>query len=427
MLKRYVILGIVAAALLAAWGCTDRGTNIPTTSFSRWELDPRADHVFDTLLALQIRNLSQLLLSSAYIPKEALPQNGGYPVPTLVLLAPEEQDKYFYFNHGLLDILQEMTQSGEIQPMVVLCVGNDPVFGGYWYGNSAPAGYYDGIIAAPGDSGLPKWLANFIPTTINDKSKRGIGGVGTGAYGAFRAILKHPGVYSSISVTDGPLDFDGPDGNSGLVPLFKVAMDDQYALRRPGRLNVKFDSLTPSPISRILLGGAFAFSPEDTSVRFTYTPNGTQTDVIITITDSLQTADTAALVLNLVASGKVYHMFNPIMPFYIDSAHAEHLPGDIYAPAWARWMHNNLDSLYDAAGETPLAGVNMFFATSTQSPHNYYPMTQSWITSLKDKGLTSQITELKYSGAAGIPSGNDQFLYDLLKKMVKFHSDNFGK
>lgn len=426
MLKRYCLFGVILAALLTGWGCSDRGTNIAKYEYiERWGINPLANHVFDTLLALQIRNESQLLLGASYIPKEAFPAGGSKPMPSLVLLAPEEHDKFYYFNHGLLDLLQEMTQRGEIQPMVVYCVGNDQVFGGYWYANSAPGGYYDGIIAAPGDSGLPAYVNNIIPAVINSAAKRGIGGVGTASYGVFRALLKHPGVYSSVSVTDGPLDFDGSDGVSGLIPQFRTAMNEQYAYRREARENVKFDSLTPSPISRILLGGALAFSPKDTSVTFQYTNSGGRVRIIENSRRSV--ADTFTVVNNLVISGRSYHQFDPCMPFFVDSAHAPNLPGDIYAPIWGLWLRNNLDSLYNRAGGTPLAGVSMFFATSPESPFSYYPMTQSWISFLEGQGLGSQITKYSYLGVNGVPAGDGRYLYDLLRKMLKFHSDNFGQ
>lgn len=430
MLKKYIIFGVILGALLTGWGCSDRGTNLPEyESIERWGINPLANHVFDTLLALQIRNESQLLLGASYIPKEALPAYGSQPVPTLVLLTPEDQDKFYYFNHGLLDLLQEMTQSGEIQPMVVYCVGNDQVFGGYWYGNSAPAGYYDGIIAAPGDSGLPAYLRTIVPASINSPSKRGIGGVGTGSYGVFRALLKNPGVYSSVSVTDGPLDFDGSDNASGLIPLFKTAMAEQYLYRKPSRGNIKFDSLSLSPLSGVFLGGAFAFSPFDTAVSFSYTPalQGQRDSIVrIILNSTISVGDTTTLIKNLVVGMKPYHSFDPCMPFYVDSAYAPNLPGDVYPPMWGLWLRNNLDSLYVQAGGTPLAGVNMYFATSPESKFNYYSMTQSWINYLKSQGLDAQITERSYAGINGVPADDGVYLYDLLRKMLKFHSDNFG-
>jgi hypothetical protein len=430
-MKRYILYGLILGTLLIGFGCSDRGTNVPVAdTIERLGLFPRADHVFDTLLALQIRNESQLMLGAMYIPKEALPGNGAQPVPSLVLLAPEGGDKFYYFNHGLLDLLQEMTASGEIQPMVVHCVSNDLVFGGYWYGNSAPAGYYDGIIGAAGDSGVVSYVRNIVPATINSASKRGIGGVGTASYGVFRALLKHPGTYTSVSVTDGPLDFNGADNASGLIPLFKTAMAEQYLYRKPAPRNVKFDSLAASPLSSIMLGGAFAFSPYDTAVSFSYTParQGQRDSIVrITLNSTVSVNDTTTVVENLVVGMKDYQSYNPCMPFYIDSGYLPALPGDIYPPMWNLWLRNNLDSLYVQAGGTPLAGVNMYFATSTATPHNYYPMTQSWINYLKGQGLGAQITEHSYAGFEGGPDAAQAYLYDLLRKWLKFHSDNFGQ
>ncbi len=432
MMKRYIQSALILGILLIGFGCSDRGTNVPVASdIQRWNEFPKADHVFDTLLALQIRNESQLMLGAMYIPKVAVPANGAQPVPSLVLLAPETGDKFYYFNHGLLDLMDEMIASGEIQPMVVHCVSNDQVFGGYWYGNSAPAGYYDGIIGAPGDSGLVSYVRNIVPATINSPAKRGIGGIGTASYGVFRALLKHPGTYTSVTVADGPLDFNGADNASGLIPLFKTAMNEQYANRRPKRdsLGIKFDSLAVSPLSMILLGGAFAFSPFDTLVSFSYTParSGLNDSIVrITLNSTTSVTDTQTLVTGLVVGMKDYQSYDPCFPFYVDSSHAPNLPGDIYQPMWNLWLRNNLDSLYVQAGGTPLAGVNMYFSTSSGSPFNYYPMTQSWINYLKNQGLSAQITEQPYGGYSGAPDAPSAFVYDLLRKWLKFHSDNFG-
>ena len=431
-MKRYILSGLILGTLLIGYGCSDRGTNIPVNdSIERSGLFEKADHVFDTLLALQLRNRSQLMLGAMYIPDAALTSNGSQPVPSLVLLAPENGDKFYYFKHGLLDILQEMIASGEIQPMVVQCVSNDQVFGGYWYGNSAPAGYYDGIISAPGDSGLTTYIRERVPTVINSSAKRGIGGVGTGSYGVFRALLKHPGTFTSVTVADGPLDFDGADDASGMIPLFKTAMDEQYLYRKPGRSNIKFDSLAVSPLSGILLGGAFAFSPYDTAVSFSYTPakQGQRDSIVkIILNSTVSVNDSTTRVRNLVVGMELYQSFDPCMPFYVDSVVAPgSLPGDIYPPMWNLWLRNNLQSLYEDAGGTPLAGVNMYFATSTAAPYNYYPMTQSWIDYLKGKGLGAQITEHSYGGFEGGPDASGAYLYDLLRKWLKFHSDNFGQ
>ncbi|MBI5267509.1 MAG: hypothetical protein HY851_09790 [candidate division Zixibacteria bacterium] len=442
MLKRYFLSAVIMAAFLAVFGCTDRGTNVPDYyQTGPWGVWPRGDHVFDTLLALQMTNESKQLPTAILIPNEALSQNGGSPIPTLVLLAPEDADKFYYFNHGLLALYKAMVHSGEIQPMVICCVGNDRVFGGYWYANSAPAGFYDGIIGAPGDSGLVQWIHASIPATIDLPSKRGIGGIATGSYGAFRAMLKHPGTYSSISVTDGPLDFDGLAGNTGLMPLFKTAMEEQLTYGHLGRgirdssgvivrdTFIRFDSLKMSPISRILLGGAYAFSPKDTGVSFSYFAINPNRDTVLLYTRRSIT-DTASLVKRVIAPPRAYHRFDAAMPFYINSDPAL-LPsgkelGDVYDPIWGLWLQNNLDALYANAGPDPLAGVNMFFATSQGSAFNYFPMTQSWITFLEGKGLTSQISEYRYQSDAGIDTYN-RYTYDILRKMLKFHSDNFGR
>lgn len=416
-MRKYLLIGfLMLAALAVFFGCDDRGTGVPTGSLQTWGLFPNSNHSFDTLLSLQLKNPKELLLGTTYIPRAAMPAptGEGRPVPVLVLLAPEGGDQYYYWEHGLFRLVEQMIASGEIEPMVIHCVTNDPVFGTYWYGNSAPAGKYDGII---GSRLLTEYLGTRIPATvITDQRKRGIGGVGTGAYGAFRAALKHPGAFGSISVTDGPLDFDGTNGTGGLVPLFAQSLSEQGLLNASNaEFKAEFDSSQAYPLSRIFIGGSLAFSPHDTSISFIrVVPNfPNDTGATITIADSAMITDENTLITNVVKPDQRDLDF--------------HLPFDQYGNPdpiiWPMWMKNNLDTLYNANTD-PLANTHLFVASSPSAPYNYYPMTQSWLTTLRSTyGLT--VEEHSYDGYVGGPAGSNPYLYDVLKKMLKFHSDRF--
>ncbi|TET97388.1 MAG: hypothetical protein E3J26_00130, partial [Candidatus Zixiibacteriota bacterium] len=194
------------------------------------------DHDFFQELFLQIgRNASKKgprvpLQIKMYTPEGSIsPISGGQPkpVPLLVLLPPQDGRAYYFFDHGLKQLANELIAEGAIKPMAIACVENDPIFGGYFFaGRSAPAGYYDTLIG----SSLLEYLYNSTGGALNDSLPVGIGGVGMGAYGAFRAALIHKGVFSSISATDGPLDFDGPSGSGGFVELFDDALIEQGLL-----------------------------------------------------------------------------------------------------------------------------------------------------------------------------------------------------
>ncbi len=405
----FVRLSILAMtlALVLAVGCSDRGTN-GATDIVIDEGGPLVmTHVFFNELVLQIKNQYQILEMVAYRPKVNFePYAGGElkPVPLLILLPPQGKDHYYYFNHGLQQIADELIASGQIQPMFIACISNDLVFGGYFYAENSPAaGDYDAIVG----QNLVEHIESF-GLTIQDPAKRGIGGVGMGAYGAFRAAMLNPGTFTSISAVDGPLDFDGADGNSGLIDLFVPCLTEQGLL---GEDNWKqeFDSALVWPITRLLIGGSLAFSPHDTALDYsiTYTPTGT----IIDISARYTIDDTMTLVANVVtedANNLDFHL-----PF--DNA------GNPYAPVWdAFWLPNNLENL-DPGG---LDDVNIWIASSDEAGFGYHDQTMSFISTLQ--GWGRPVTTFEYEGYPGSPATGDQYVYDLLKEMLIFHSEAFG-
>jgi hypothetical protein len=434
-MSRYSIitLMLLAVSLTLVLGCSDRGDNITKVDLgaldSRSGIWPAAQHPFPNYLTMQIRNPEELLLGAGFLPKEAFPPIK--PVPLLILLAPENGNKFHYFQAGLEDLMRDLIASGEIEPMVVYCVGNDPTFGGYFYGNSAPAGYYDSVLGTP--------LVNFISedrigAIINSPSKRGIGGIGQGAYGAFRVAIKNPGLFSSISVADGPLDFDGSDGQSGLMSLFDSVMAEQNIryLTKPVSdtfaysYHRDFDSSKTIPTTMMFIGGSLAFSPNDTDfVRgYVWTRGITHDTVARYVTDSLRVRQMVYGPLGGDSNTYIGHIVKSQ-----DRSFAFHLPfdslGNVYQPVWDRWMANNLENMYEAAGGTPLEGVNIWVASNPGAKWNYFDQTQSWISFLKNEQCA--VTEHPYSSYETDPVYESEYLYDLLREMLIFHSDNFKR
>ncbi len=219
---------VLSLTLVLTFGCSDRGTNgEDDVSGALAEGGPlEMTHIFAEELLFQLKNEYQFLEMVAYRPRVNFdPIAGGElrPVPVLILLAPQGKDQYFYFNHGLEELADELIATGQIQPMLIVCVSNDLTFGGYFYGSHYPAaGNYDAIL---GES-LIEHIRTF-GVTLDDSAKRGIGGVGMGGYGAFRAAILNPGTYTSISAVDGPLDFNGANNTSGFIPMFREAIDEQ--------------------------------------------------------------------------------------------------------------------------------------------------------------------------------------------------------
>ncbi|UCC44016.1 MAG: hypothetical protein JSU65_13030 [Candidatus Zixiibacteriota bacterium] len=447
----------VSALLLGLIGCDDRSSGLPTAASYNpyWGDWPLGDHSYDRDLALQLGNPDEMWLGATYIPEAAMPPT-SQTVPVLILLPPQDGDKFYYHRAGLLELAQELIATGEIEPMVIHCPANARAFGGMFYGNSLLAGMADSIISRD----MLQWIYGIIPSSIETlKSKRGIGGVGMGAYGAFRAALKNTdadgSVFGSISVTDGPLDFDGASGSGGLIPLFPQALAEQPTLARYSVLGPEsvdtvylgndtvidtvwaptdtfnlraFDSgdvFTTLPLSRLFIGGSVAFSPHDTQVdwEWFYWLYSPRTGIYSRGGPDSIITDSSTMVDSLVGSSVDFQALT------LRTLWAYHLPfdsvGNVSNVIWPLWMRNNLDSLYWQAGANPFRETNIWIANNADTKWNYGAMTKSWIDFLKGSLGEDGITVHEYSGIEGSPVTEDEQLYDLLREMLIFHSNSF--
>ena len=431
---RYVVLLSVLVMLLGlVSGCEDRGTNAPDLPDGNGFIDPRRDSPIATpALNFQVRNPFGLLSMSAYLPKMLFtPQ--ARPLPLLVLLAPEFGDKFYYSDHGLAELAESLIESGEIEPMVILMVGNDEIFGGYMYANSPPGGMYDSVLGRALFDQEQLILAGLLQ---DSPTKRGIGGIGQGAYGAMRAAVTHPGFWGSVSVADGPLDFDGATGSGGLVPLFSEVFAEQGLLPPDSTIFSSFDSSRTLPITEFFIGASMAFSPHDTSITW---------DVDTVLFDTLRDPvtgelDTIVLLLDYPITGRssitdsttlVDHVLTGD-PGANDFNFDFHLPFDAsaqpYPPIWSLWMQNNIDSLNARFGD-PLADVKMWVATTDQGQFgpwkSYNDQVEAFLSTFTNPPY--DVTVVRYQGYPGNPATRDQYVYDILRDMLIFHSRAFSQ
>jgi hypothetical protein len=440
------------AVIIFTVGCTDRGDNY-TMSGPTWQdnlgqsaISPLR-HVFFEEMLVQINNPLQLMMMTFYTPDERLRLTKG-PFPLLILLPPQDGDEFYYANHGLKEIADELIERGIIDPMVIVCIENDRTFGGYFYagsgggtyiyeqrdvtggdasGNipaSAASGNYDAIV---GDA-LIDYLTYtiLVDEIIDDPARRGIGGVGMGAYGAFRAAMKHPGAFSSISAVDGPLDFDGPDGSSGLMTLVDQVFAEQGIPFGNETAYKNFDTLGSWHASRLFVGGSFAFSPLDTTVFVTVQAviddnTGAQTQRSrIDSTHRIDPTTAPTAITSLIRGTGALHF---LLPFDAN--------GNFVNDVWTdKWLPNNLENLYqtEPGAQQAIAASDIWFGSSRQARLGYHEMTQSWYNTIAaDHPNSSQDTLVwfDYDGYAGYGASHDQYIYDLLREMLIFHDRSF--
>ncbi len=429
---RIFALSLLITLMIVA-GCDNRGTNVPDRPvLDRGGIWP-IDHVFSPQFRLQFQNESENLPMWVFVPEVAWPAPRGEsrPVPVLILLAPQFGNKFYYANHGLEELLKEMITDGTIQPMIVVCVANDAEFGGYFYSGgtnfenlaSPTSGAYDNVIGNLQEAlGLVPFIRRSIINVLPGRQNTGIGGVGMGAYGAFRAALINDTTFGSITVTDGPLDFDGSPGfGNGLIDLFDDALLEQNALN--GNIQ-NFDSSSAWPLSNMFIGGAFAFSPHDTVVYHhmvqPFVPVGQPQADAYPVVDSTITFDSTYN--NTLVTG----FFGPGTPYRFDY----HLPFTLNGQAdpfiWPNfWMTEDLEGLLDSA-TNKLDGVDIWIATTSEAKYNFYQQTQSWINTLTSAPYNYNVTVRPYQGVPGQPASDDFYLHGLLREMLIFHSNSFG-
>ena len=421
---RAFAVSLIAMSMIAFAGCEERGTNVPGISTldggAPW---PTADHAFSPELRWLLSNNIEQLPGWVYIPRVTAPPPLGEsrPVPLLILLAPQGANKFFFAQHGLQELLREMIADGTIHPMVVACPSNDPAFGGFMYAGgrnfennpTPPSGNNDAIFGTQ----LVDWLRTVTNFAIlESRQKTGIGGFGMGAYGAFRAALLSDTVYGSISVTDGPLDFDGggPQPGNGLIDLFHDALNEQGLL---GGTLQDFDSSSAWPISNLFIGAAYAFSPADTVIFDSNTNSNVGQLPFYRIDSAYGFDDTISTYIDGF-NGPRAQKFDYLLPFTAD--------GNVYPDIWNNyWLTENLENLIDSS-TNKLNGVNLWFATTTEAKLNYYQQTQSWISTLTSPPYVYNVIEKQYQGIPGNPASGDQYVYDLLREMLIFHSNSFG-
>jgi S-formylglutathione hydrolase FrmB len=427
-MKTYIRISCLAAlvTIALAMGCSNRGTN----SSGRPDLQQggilrqQGGHIFSSIFKLQIQNPFEQLQYAVYLPKVAFPPT-PHPVPLLILLAPQDENEMYYFRHGLQYVADELISSGKIRPMAIACIENAATFGGMFYAGRSPgAGYYDVLL----QDSLVAYLRSTNSAIIPALSKTAIGGVGQGAYGALRAAIMNPNTYSAVSAIDGPLDFDGMDGNSGIIPLFKKALEEQVLLGHNSYVS-DFDSGNGAGqwrASSLICGAALAFSPHDTAVScttiFLYDQFGNLTGIRKEVSNPQSITDNTTLVTQITGVTNYVQSWKPDFHLPFDQF------GNPYLPIWNLWVENNLETLL-ANNPNALNGVKMWIGASPEAEFGYYDMTKSWIRTLEEPPyyLGSQLTVNEFSGYdEWHKNDRNQYLYDILEPLLIFHSNAFG-
>jgi len=167
-------------------------------------------------------------------------------------------------------------------------------------------------------------------------------------------------------------------------------------------------------------GGSIAFSPVDTLLNYTVTTSTDQQRYTYFINNRYQFTDSTTMVTRLVGPGPADVFLNENDGF--DFSLPFDANGNVYQPVWDRWLANNLENLNGAG--TNLNNVAIWIGTTPEAAHGFYQQTQSWITFLEAHGYEPVVRP--YRGTPDKPAREGEYVYDRLREMLIFHSQNFN-
>ncbi len=423
------------------FACSDRGNTIVVNEFESSAGVYVHSHEFDEELGFCMFNdvgLFRHLSYRTYVPPEYKGITEGAPYPVLYLLSPYGDTDMFYISRNLREVADGMIASGEINPMIIVCVNGFNGYGGSFYGNSFAGGKYVDAIASIQDEPTTGSLIDFIDAaynTISDgrfpgkaRANRAISGVGVGGYGAMRMAISHSENFGSVSAVSSPLDFDGATGNGGFVELFQQILQNANPTTRE-----EFKELDTSysfPLQTMVFAAAASFSPHDTDYInpefYPYDWNDPTGPQLWNSDDTLRITDTLTY----------FEPFGPIspmkyhLPFYYNTSAAGVNANFTYQPIWSLWLENNIESIladYSGALDT----TNVLLMTTADAKYNFYRQTLDFASHLKTvatpdtaNGFTHNLDNI-YSGYEGYEATGERFFYDILRDLLKYHSDKF--
>ena len=355
---------------------------------------------------------------------------GGNPPDSVIVIPPETTFVYgdtlpgvyypvLYLLHGyggthtyfkgLYDIgnlMDELINSGQVHPMIVVTPNATNNLGGSFYTNSdtlnnqSYAGLMQNFIT---DEVVH--IIDSVYNTVPDRAHRGIAGHSMGGYGALKLAMLRNDLYGSASAMSAPLTFWGDHG---------LGMGDQF----PGIL-----ALMPAVFAEN------GFTPGDTAAFYGITPSPTKR------VTSMMFAMGAAFSPNWMTApvDTTYaHRFNingfvghVDLPFDVN--------GQVVQSVWAKWMSNDVLTLFTGSADLlipPHYGVfdstALYFDAGAEDDlgMEYHAQVFDGVTSAL--GANHQFEVYPSSGGQYI-ADHTFLISDRLRRVVRFHSDAFAQ
>ncbi len=327
-----------------------------------------------------------------------LPDTTFIDYPVLYLLHGYGGDHTLFKGvFGLATTVDELVNSGQIEPMIVVTPDASNKLGGSFYTNSYIPDSSQSFAGLFRDY-ITNEVVAFIDSsfhTITERQSRGIAGHSMGGYGAVKIGMLRNDLFGSVASMSGPLAFMGayPDQSNpyalGLLTLMPAMLAENGFIAGDTSSFYSVAPGTGKDLTNMMFAMGAAFSPHDPS-----DPDTTYAHAFI-------------------VPGFAGHVD---LPFDIN--------GDLENSIWALWMAHDVTTLFSAGYGVVFDDTDLYIDCGEQDD------------------LLLQYQALAFADAAGaaidqfeIYSGfedifnpdHSTFVAERLKEVIKFHDDSFNQ
>ncbi|MGB7062776.1 MAG: alpha/beta hydrolase-fold protein [Candidatus Zixiibacteriota bacterium] len=300
--------------------------------------------------------------------------------------------------HKIGQLADRLIEEGEIQPMIIVMPDASSLsVGGSFYTNSPLLGNYEDYILkelmARMDTLLHTYGSKPGNDWIPDPRYRAIGGLGMGAYGALRMAMDYDTTkFTAVSAMSPFASLESFLTRETIDSMFKEnGILDDFSYSAYKTLNPWPDEDHPDKTySQLVFAMAASFSPRST------------------------TGDDTTNFFTLAVEGALRHGVD--LPF--DESRTIP-PG---SQIWNRWLQYDVKTKL-ANDPDAFTDLNIYVECGDHNEFGLLDGTRALDQLLSLYG--QEHTYIEYSGYPNNPAGHDNFIYDRLEEVLKFHSDHF--
>jgi len=347
---------------------------------------------------------------------------GGNPADSIIIIPPETTFVYgdtalgvyypvLYLLHGyggthtyfkglydLADLMDELINSGQIDPMIVVTPNATNNLGGSFYTNSPDFGTGQSYAGRMQDF-ITEEVIGIIDSVYNtrpDRAHRGIAGHSMGGYGAVKLAMVRNDLFGSAASMSGPLTFWGTnpqDTSFGGIAALMGAMFAENGFT-PGD-TAAFYRITPGSQKRLtsmMFALAAAFSPHDPANSDTSYAHRFNTGLFVGYLD---------------------------LPFDVN--------GQLVPSVWNLWMANDVASIFAGGGYGVFDSTALYIDAGAQDDLYFHIHAQVF------HGLANAmgVTDHEYAVYPGIedlyPADHTTMIAERVKEVAKFHDRAFNQ